>query len=188
MPSPRTTLTVPTALMRTGNFTELLTAGNSGGNGYQTQYPRCYPGGLASSTSPGLIFDPTTCDPAGVIRRTQFAYNGHAERDSDRPSESGRGRTISMRFPTPTRTDRYLNNYLDKQSEANKYNTFDGRIDWIASPNDMAFFRFSYDNSVNTKTSEFANLPAGGGTGINPTHARGYDLGYTHIFSPSHRE
>jgi hypothetical protein len=38
-------------------------------------------------------------------------------------------------------------------------------------------FRFSYDNSVNTKTSEFENLPAGGGTGINPTHARGYDIG-----------
>ena len=36
---------------------------------------------------------------------------------------------------------------------------------------------------MNTKTSEFQNLPAGGGTGINPTHARGYDLGYTHIFS-----
>jgi hypothetical protein len=53
------------------------------------------------------------------------------------------------------------------------------------SPNNKAFFRFSYDNSVNTKTSEFANLPAGGGTGINPTHARGYDIGYTHIFSPT---
>jgi len=176
-------LTVPTALMRTGDFSELLNVDLSNGNGYQTQYPRCYPG-LASSTSPGLIFDPTTCDPAFVKPPTQFSYNG-------KPNVIAPGRlnpaavNYLNAFPMPTRTDRYLNNYLDNQSEANKYNTFDGRIDWIPSANDILFFRYSYDNSVNTKTSEFTNLPAGGGTGVNPTHARGYDFGYTHTFSPT---
>jgi hypothetical protein len=177
-------LTVPSALMRSGNFTELLTAGLSGGNGFQTQYPRCYPGGLASQTSPGLIFDPSTCDPNGVNPPTQFIYNG-----TPNVIPPGRLNPAALAylnaFPMPTRTDRYLNNYLDTQTEANKYNTFDGRIDWNATAKDLAFFRYSYDNSVNTKTSEFANLPAGGGTGINPTHARGYDLGYTHIFTPT---
>jgi hypothetical protein len=178
-------LTVPTTLMRSGNFTELLTAANSGGSGFQTQYPRCYPG-LASQTSPGLIFDPSTCDPHGVNLPAQF---GSPADGGGTPNVIPAGRLNQAAvnylnaYPTPTRTDRYLNNYLDNQSEANKYNTFDAKIDWHASPDDLLFFRFSYDNSVNSKTSEFTNLPAGFATGTNPTHARGYDLGYTHIFS-----
>lgn len=172
-------LTVPTAKMRTGDFSELLTASNSGGAGYRTVYPRCYPGlipgtsnPLAGSTSPGLVFDPTTCQPFSGNIIPQSRLNPAAV-------------NYLNAFPTPTRTDRYLNNYLDTQSESNKYNTFDIRLDWNASPSNMAFFRMSYDNSVNSKTSEFTNLPAGGGTGTNPTHARGYDLGFTHIFTPT---
>jgi hypothetical protein len=176
-------LTVPTALMRTGDFSELLTAANSGGNGYQTQYPRCYPG-LASQTSNGQIYDPSTCDPTGVNPPTQFSYNGNP--NVIPPSRLNQAAVNYLNaYPLPTRTDRYLNNYLDNQSSHNKYNTFDVRLDWTAGANDLLFFRFSYDNSVNSKTSEFANLPAGFATGTNPTHARGYDLGYTHIFSQS---
>lgn len=174
-------VTVPTALMRTGNFTELLNPNGSGNgnNVYETQYPRCYPG-LASSTSQGQIYDPTTCSAGGPPQ--QFASGGVLNVIPTARLNPAAVNYLNA-FPTPSRTDRYLNNYLVTQSEANKYNTFDGRVDWNASPNNSAFFRFSYDNSVNTKTSEFAKLPAGGGTGINPTHGRGYDLGYTHIFN-----
>ena len=184
-------LTVPTVLMRTGNFTELLNQAGSGSNQFETQYPRCYPGTdpatgnpYASETSPGLIFDPSTCPTTpGGPPPAQFNSGGP---NIIPPARLNPAAVKYLNaFPTPTRTDRYLNNYLDTQSEKNKYNTFDIRFDWNATSRDMAFVRFSYDNSVNTKTSEFANLPAGGGTGINPTHARGYDLGYTHIFSPS---
>jgi hypothetical protein len=185
-------LTVPTTLMRTGDFSELTNPGMSDGNGIMTQYPRCYPGTYVNSqgkTVPyagsttfgaqaGWIFDPSTCDPAGVNPPSQFSGN---------MISTGRLNPAAVNylnaFPAPSRTDRYINNYLDRQSETNKYNTFDGRLDWNATANDMLFFRFSYDNSVNAKTSEFTLLPAGGGTGTNPTHARGYDLGYTHIFS-----
>lgn len=168
-------VTVPTALMRQGIFTELQdpaqnAAANSGN--YKTNYPLCAGGGLAGKTSPGLIYDPTTCQPFPNNTIPQGRLNPAAV-------------NYLNAFPMPTRTDRYLNNYLVTQSEANRYNTFDIRLDWNPTTSDMAFFRFSYDNSVNTKTSEFSKLPAGGGTGINPTHARGYDLGYTHIFSPS---
>jgi len=144
--------------MRQGNFTELESAAqNLAGNGgnYKTNYPLCVTSGLAGKTSPGLIYDPTTCQPfsnntipAGRMNPAAVAY-------------------LSA-FPTPTRTDRYLNNYLDTQSEKNKYNTFDVRFDWNPTSKDMAFARFSYDNSVNSKTSEFANLPAGGGPATTP--------------------
>jgi len=191
-------LTVPTAKMRTGDFSELLDTTMESASGSTTQYPRCYYGSFvnpatgktqpyagsstyAPSGTPqaGYIFDPTTCDPSGVNLPKQFSGN---------IIPSGRLNQAAVNylnaFPTPTRTDRYHNNYLDNQSETNKYNTFDVRLDWNANARNLAFARFSYDNSVNAKTSEFANLPAGGGTGTNPTHARGYAFGYTHIFSP----
>ncbi len=169
-------LTVPTTLMRQGIFTELEDSGqnaNSNNGSYKTTYPLCVTGGLAGKTSPGLIYDPTTCTPfAGntipLDRRNSAAIN------------------YLNAFPTPTRTDRYLDNYyLTTQSEKNNYNTFDLRFDWNATARDVAFVRFSYDNSVNSKTSEFPKLPAGSGTGTNPTHARSYALGYTHIFTPT---
>jgi len=192
-------LTVPTTLMRSGNFSELLSTSMESASGSTTQYPRCYPGTYtdpgsgkqvpyagASTFAPagapqgGFIFDPSTCDPNGINPPQQFPGNIIPQ---------GRLNTAAQNylnaFPTPSRTDRYHNNYLDNQSETNKYNTFDGKLDWNISSKDIAFFRFSYDNSVNAKTSEFAKLPAGGGTGTNPTHARGYDLGYTHTFSQS---
>jgi hypothetical protein len=182
LPVPVHTVTVPTARMRTGDFTELLNpaGANGGGSSFQTQYPYCMPGGLAGQTSMGQIYDPTTCnDPGGP---TQFSYNGTA--NVIPPSRLNPAAVNYLNaFPAPTRTTQYLNNYLVQQHEANKYNTFDGRMDWFAGPKDNAFLRFSYDNSLNTKTSEFPLLPAGGGTGINPTHARGWDFGYTHTFS-----
>ena len=148
--------------MRTGDFSELLDSTMQTLSGDSTQYPACYPG-LAGQTTKGAqtgwIFDPTTCDPTGVNPPQQFSGN---------IIPKGRLNPAAVNYlnayPTPSRSDRYHNNYLDTQSENNKYNTFDGRLDWVASPSDNAFFRYSYDNSVNSKTSEFANLPAGGGT------------------------
>jgi hypothetical protein len=175
-------LSVPTAKMRTGDFTELQDASQVALSGNTTQFPQCFQGkDPANNNNPyagnstdgayaGDIFDPTTCLPFAGNIIPQGRLNPAAV-------------NYLNAFPTPSRTDRYHNNYLDNQSETNKYNTFDGRIDWNASAKNMAFIRFSYDNSVNAKTSEFEKLPAGGGTGTNPTHARGWDLGYTHIFS-----
>jgi len=190
-------LTVPTALMRQGNFTELLNPQGANGPGSsatsETQYPRCYPGILSGSTPYagstttgaqfGWIFDPTTCSATGTPQ--QFGAAGGTPNVIPQTRLNPAAVNYLNAFPMPTRSDRYLNNYLDTQSENNKYNTFDVRFDWNAGSKDLAFIRYSYDNSVNTKTSEFQKLPAGGGTGQNPTHARGYDLGYTHTFTPS---
>ena len=176
-------LTVPTALMRTGDFSELQDSGMVSLSGSTSQFPRCfagtdpvtgnpYAGNSTDGAYAGDIFDPTTCQP----------FSGNV-------IPTGRLNSAAVNylnaFPAPTRVDRYHNNYLDNQSETNKYNTFDVRLDWNASSKDMAFARFSYDNSINGKTSEFKNLPAGGGTGTNPTHARGWDFGYTRVFTPA---
>jgi hypothetical protein len=168
--------TVPTPLMRTGNFSELLNTGLTGGT-FITTFPKCVPnaGNMNNNVSlysKGQIYDPETCEPfpGNVIptaRLNTAAVN------------------YLNAYPMPTRTDRVLENFLSQQRAANKYNTFDSRLDWHPGAQDILFFRFSYDNSTNSLTSDLGpNLPAGSGSGSNYVHARGYDLGSTHTFSP----
>jgi hypothetical protein len=169
--------TVPTALMRTGNFSELLDTGLTGGS-FITTFPRCVPNAGAMNNnlalySKGQIYDPQTCTP----------FQGNI-------IPPGRQNTAAVAYfndyPAPSRTDRVLENYLVHQRAANKYNTFDSRLDWHPTNNDILFFRFAYDNSTNTLTSVLApTLPAGSGSGSNYVHARGYVLGSTHTFSPN---
>ena len=168
--------TVPTALMRTGDFSELLNTALTGGS-FITTFPKCVPNNGAMNLdlpmySKGQIYDPQTCTPF-----------------LDNKILPGRLNPAALKYlnayPMPTRTDRVLQNFLSQQRAANKYNTFDTRLDWHPGANDLLFFRFSYDNSTNSLTSDLGpNLPAGSGSGSNYVHARGYDLGSSHTFSP----
>ncbi|MDE1176379.1 MAG: TonB-dependent receptor [Edaphobacter sp.] len=171
--------TVPTAAMRKGDFSELLTTGLSTGD--YTYFPICVPGSGSlnsniAQTSKGQIYDPQTCTPiAGNIipanRLNPAAVN------------------YLNAFPMPTRTDRLLNNYFVNNSSTSNYNTFDARLDWNPSASDLLFLRFSYDNSTSNNQSELPqqpNYPLLSANGSkNYTHARGYALGYTHTFSPT---
>ena len=88
----------------------------------------------------------------------------------------------------PRRTDRLIGNYFFQQTQVGKYNTFDTRLDWNASGSDLFFFRFSYDNTSSNQNSQLAqngsNPPLNASGQQNYLHGRGYDLGYTHTFSP----
>ena len=180
--------TVPTALMRQGNFTELLDpvlASNGITNGkapfYTTYFPNCYPNaGTLNSVFPatgskGQIFDPLTCAP--------FAGNVIPASRINPVSQN-----YLNAFPLPTRTDRLVGNYFYQQTQVGKYNTFDTRLDWNASSTDLFFFRVSYDNTSSDQNSQLArngNGPLLNASGQeNYLHGRGYDLGYTHTFSP----
>ncbi|RRA48085.1 carboxypeptidase regulatory-like domain-containing protein [Acidipila sp. EB88] len=175
LPGNASYITVPTALMRQGNFTELLNPATTY-NAFDTLYPACYPNAATLNNNPaanskGQIFDPQTCAP----------FTGNI-------IPQGRLNTAAVNylnaFPAPTRTDRVLQNYLSQQQSAIKYNTFDTRLDWTPTAADQFFFRFSYDNSVNGTTSQLGlSLPNNGGTSY--VHARGYDLGYTRVISPT---
>ncbi len=171
--------TVPTALMRTGDFSELLNPALTGG-ALTTTYPLCVPGAATlnsnlSATSKGQIYDPQNCTPfvgnkIPAARLNQGAVN------------------YFNAFPLPTRTDRVLNNYFTSVSSHQKYNTFDAKVDWHPSQADLFFVRFSYDNSTSSQNSELAqngsNPPLSANGQQNFLHARGYDIGYTHVFSP----
>ncbi len=184
-PSSTGYVTVPTALMRQGDFSELLnpsfaSASVSTTPVFTTAFPRCVPNYATLDAnlgmySKGQVYDPLTCTP--------FPNN---------VIPTGRLNTAAVNylnaFPLPSRTDRALNNYLTDQSQIQKYNTFDTRIDWNASLNNLFFFRYSYDNSTNDLNSQLAqngsNPPLNANGANDYLHARGYDLGYTHTFSP----
>ena len=179
--------TVPTALMRAGNFTELLNpvlASNGTTNGgpavFTTRFPRCVPGFAAlnnnlAANSKGQIYDPVTCAPfpGNIIPTSRLNPAAVAYLNA---------------FPLPTLTDRLIGNYFFNQNQVGKYNTFDTRLDWHASQNNLFFFRYSYDNTSTNQNSQLAqngtNPPLNASGQQNYLHARGYDLGYTHTFSP----
>ena len=181
--------TVPTAKMRTGDFSELLNKqlasnGLVGPNGtpiFTTYFPRCYPNSAAldqngfPATSLGQIYDPLTCQP----------FQGNII-----PTNRLNPASVNYlnAFPLPTLNDRLIGNYFYQQTRLAKYNTFDTRLDWNASQSDLLFLRFSYDNTSATINSQLApngNRPLLNANGQqNFLHGRGYDLGYTHTFSP----
>ncbi len=163
-------VTVPTALMRTGNFTEVLN-------------PQINPNPFnhsnlcqASGVSSGQIFDPITCQP--------FSYNGQANVIDPARLNPAAVKYLNA-FPLPTIANKIYQNFETFEQQIINYNVFDVRLDWKPSQADSFFFRFSYDNSVQIKNSEFSALPAGYGTGSSFNHGRGYDLGFNHVFTPN---
>jgi hypothetical protein len=178
-------VTVPTARMRTGDFSELLqgspnfdtTANGTSTNGAvvdgQFSEPYCLIHSGGTFVKNGQLYNPTTCAPipgnvltAGGITPNAAAVN------------------YFNAYPAPSRAG-VINNFLTHQSENIRYNTFDARLDWNATARDLMFARFSYDNSTQTKTPELGTLPSGFGSGSNFVHARSYAFGETHTFSPT---
>ena len=162
--------TVPTALMRQGNFSELL-----------GQNVTSNPGSFAETGCPapaanapvvvGAIYDPTTCQP--------FAGNIIP---SNRINSAGL--KYLNAFDAPTRSG-ILNNYFAVRKSIQNFNDFDVRLDFHISQKDSVFVRYSYGQDNLNVNSLFTNLPAGFGSGFNVNHPRGGAVGYTRTFTPN---
>ncbi len=171
--------TVPTALERTGDFSELLTNLQSG---VSTGVPNQQVTGCATKAGQnGTIYDPLTCQP--------FAYGGKAN-----VIDPGRMNQAALNylnaFPLPNNGPdqgnvSLLNNYVSEPGMVQRYDDWDVRLDWKVTDKDSLFGRYSYGEDVQIKDSQFPNLPAGYGSGYNPVHPRGEAAGYTHVFSSS---
>jgi Carboxypeptidase regulatory-like domain len=168
---------VPTPLMRTGDFSELITDSTQNG-GFSTVAPSVPYGpvtGCATTPSAvmGTIYDPVTCAPfpGNVIpsgRMSQVAQN------------------YLNAFPAQNNANGSIgSNYFINPQETQHMNDFDVRIDWKPTDKDSFFGRYSYGLDVQNKESIFPNLPAGFGSGYNPVHPRGEAVGYTRIFTPN---
>jgi len=175
-------LTVPTALMRTGNFSEFLNPALTQGNSIPGQVntfwiPACSAYGGQSPYIFGAIINPITCQ--------QFDYNGQPNViNPSQMSQAGLNYLNAYPLPTPgLATKTVVNNYVTNPSQTQRYDDFDIRLDANVSSKDTVFARYSYGQDILQIASQLPNLPAGFGAGYNPTHPRGFAVGATHIFS-----
>ncbi|MDR3746757.1 MAG: TonB-dependent receptor [Acidobacteriota bacterium] len=76
-------------------------------------------------------------------------------------------------------------NYTTTRQRIQTINDFDVRADWNIGAKDTAFFRYSYGNDNLTTTSRLPDLPAGFGSGTNPTKPWSAVGEETHLFTPN---
>ena len=161
--------TVPTALMRTGDFSELLNATTNGRGEAITLYQ---PGGPNTGTTNTNYL---TCNgrqnvicPAQVDAVAQKLLNAYPL-----PNLGGAGDTI--------------NNYTFQGSASDNTTQYDGRVDWNIRPSDQTFARYSYSNEPVNLTSPLGILDGGsfGASGTTVTEGRNFTASETHVFGPS---
>jgi hypothetical protein len=182
--------TVPTALMRQGNFSELLglatttlpnaaltgcnTVTTVSGHTYSTTATNAQTIFNASSDN-GAIFDPTTC--------SQFVSGGVAN-----VIPTARQNPAAVKYFAAYNSPNapgVINNYFVVRHSITNYNDFNVRLDYHLSSKDSLFARYSYGQDNNTVTSLFTNLPAGFASGNNVNHPRSVAAGYTRVFTPN---
>lgn len=153
-------VTVPTSLMRKGNFSELLGTG-------LTSVPSASLTGCSNVTPVnGAIYDPLTCAPfpGNVVPAGQ---------------QNPVGVNYLNAFPLPNIPGRIQNNYEAQRQERKDYDDFDVRLDYAPDARDLLLVRYSFAQDRFSLTSLFPALPAGFGSGSTPTDLRAIAIGHT---------
>jgi len=168
-------ITVPTALERMGNFSELLSATNSSGNAaIQLTNPGCLE--ITGNTK-------TTCAVPGNIFTGGFISAGQNYLNAfPLPNITASDPRCTLLGPNNVCLE---SNFQPFRVQTQRYNDFDGRLDYIFSSKDQAFGRYSYGQDLDITTSQLATLPAGYGSGYQFQHPRSVVVGETHIFGAS---
>ncbi|HEY0262971.1 MAG TPA: TonB-dependent receptor [Granulicella sp.] len=165
-------VTVPTMLMRQGNYTELLGTGLTSNPAQYSSTTGC----TNTVAVNGAIYDPTTCQ--------QFGY-GTAQANIIPANRRNQAAVNYFNaYDAPTRAGVTQNFYAIRNSVTN-YNDFNVRLDFHISEKDEVFARYSYGQDVQIVNSEFTKLPAGYGSGYSPNHPRAAVGGYTRTFTDS---
>lgn len=173
---------VPTDKMRTGDFSELLTATGSSAPSVPTcaRATPAYYNGLDSKGNPiskGFIFDPVTCTP--------FGWNGTTATNII-PNPNSVGLKYLQGFPEPNLTGTILQNFRAQRHSIRNFDDFDIRVDFVPTQMDQVFVRYSYGDDNFTVTNRLGpNNPSGFGSGDNINHPRGWAVGYTRTVTPN---
>ncbi len=169
-------LTVPTALERTGDFTEMLDAGNTSGHGAISLYqvggnPTASVGG---TDAPGFAPRYLNCNGArNIICPTQV-------------NKVAQG--ILNLFPAPNEggPNQVFSNYTAPATAlTNNTTQYDARVDYNFSSRDQMFGRYSYSNNPTTNVAPLGILDGAGygGDGQNSNYSKSGVFSETHFFS-----
>lgn len=162
--SPSTsTYSVPTALMRQGNFSELLNTS------------------LTGQSSPVTLYQP------GSGGATVLSCNGQQNVMCPNQIDSVAQGILNL-YPQPNTgaAGQTYNNYVVNTSTGDNSVSWDGRLDWNPSQHDQAFFRASYYNERGTYQPPLGFVLDGGGyggDGSNVNMGENYALSETHEFN-----
>ena len=158
-------LTVPTALMRTGNFSELLNASLvSGGNTIQLYKPNPTANGTTLIPNNRLDQSGVTLDPVALNLLSLFPL----------PNVGIAGQTYD--------------NYTSQTNTVDNTFQWDTRMDWNISSKDQAFGRYSYNHEPSTHPARFRPILDGGGfgdTGQIISLGENFAGSETHVFTPT---
>ncbi len=172
--------TVPTDLMRAGNFSELLQPIATTGLG-QTY----------------TIYDPTTdgsvpktaANPNGAL---QFMGNGAQPNVIPANRINPVGLAYLKAFPEPdcthavdTNCFSVFHDYKNTRKLIENWNDFDIRGDYLVDTKNSLFVRFSRGRADQTETTRLSTLPSGFGSGTNFNHPWGTSVGFTSTISPT---
>jgi hypothetical protein len=158
------TTAVPSALMRQGNFSELLTPSlNSSGNAMTLYEP-----GSAGT-------QPLICNgAANVLCPGQIAPIAQK---------------LLNEYPSPnTNGDKLYNNYTVNLNDADNTWQWGSRIDWNISANDQAFISYSFSNEIGYYPPPLGPVIDSGSYGTdgdNNNLTETATFSETHIFSPT---
>ncbi len=160
--------TVPTALMRTGNFTELLNPALTGQRNpiylYQPGGPTRVGGSIASSNYLACNGAQNVICPQNISAVAQNILN-------------------TLPLPNNGAPGQTYNNYLFQGSGSDNTTQYDARIDWNISGKDQFFARYSYSNEIVNTPPPFGILD---GTGFNQngsSEGRNFTASETHLFA-----
>src|SRR2546421_889963 len=165
-------VSVPTAKMRVGDFSELL----------RPTVPHTF------NASRGSIVAPT----GTVFCANAFPAAGNDIRNCGQPL-SPAGLKLLQAYPLPTITSRIFDNFATNRKEKYDRNGYGFRIDHKIGQSDSIFFAASKDNGSRARDNNFPlgtspngnDLPSGFGAGDEFGNSRGIRLGETHTFSPT---
>lgn len=158
------TQSVPTPLMRQGNFSELSNVGLTG-SAQPIQLYQPNSGGAATLSCNGQnnVFCPSQIDPAAQ-------------------------RLLNL-YPLPnTNGGKTYNNYVVNLNDSSNTWQWDQRVDWNLSPKDQAYTRYSYLHVQNHNTAPLGPILDGTGTyaGVTQNYLSENGMGSeTHVFSPT---
>jgi hypothetical protein len=196
LPAGGITTLVPTAKMRTGDFTELLAPGT--GTATSTPdiavCPNLYSGSTVMpqfASGLGYVYDPQTCLPFGWVGNSTTGSAGPSINMIPAGNQIGPAISYLNLFPLPNIPGANVAdnsaNFSQQQSQVINENDYDARIDFVATSKDTVFGRYSlgtdFLNGTQYLSDATHNLPRGGGT--NPSHPRQVATGWTHIVSPT---
>ncbi|MFT4113792.1 carboxypeptidase regulatory-like domain-containing protein [Silvibacterium sp.] len=164
------TESVPTALMREGNFTELLNTS------------------LTGDSQPVYLYQPNTYGGTNPAAPAYLTCNGQ-QNVFCTDQISALAQKILNLYPSPNTNDgKTYNNYIVNANDVDNTWQWDTRMDWNISSKDQLFARFSYYHEPGDYTPPLGPILDGGGFGTTGTIlnlGENFVGSETHIFSPT---